>query len=494
MDSCSAAKWSRSLYKRYRIQTNPASDIRPMPSRFHVDVKRQRLAELLLKELVHFGGNWTVVASRPCMYGVLSGPVGGFAPDERLCVGCLRCTTEFPEIIQIYDNVKRKTLGDSFFTPDNVETVCYEARTGQIPVKGAGYRGWFGGDGWDGMWTDMSEIVRPTRDGIHGREFISTTVDIGPRPTHLLFEKSGKLVEKPLMPIAIPIPILFDVPAASLLATPLLASVFVKAAEMTETLCIIPARLISKWAISNKNVVPLFSTGDDNLIESLNINPVLIEIAGVDENFYAAVKAHYPGSVICQRMEFPYSCQELVRLVKTGRNVIHLVANYHGEVRQCDSAGQVPRDLSCAEVPRRRFMGDMIREAHLSLVKAGCRDEATLLGSGGIIAAEHVAKAIICGLDAVALDTVLLAAVQAQFSGECLDSQTAHFKLPRELSADWGAQRIANLISSWYDQMLEILGAMGLREIRRLRGEAGRAMFQKELEHEAFAGIKGYER
>jgi len=33
---------------------------------------------------------------------------------------------------------------------------------------------------------------------------------------------------------------------------------------------------------------------------------------------------------------------------------------------------------------------------------------------------------------------------------------------------------------------------MGLREVRRLRGEMGRAMFQKELEREAFSGIEGY--
>jgi len=31
-----------------------------------------------------------------------------------------------------------------------------------------------------------------------------------------------------------------------------------------------------------------------------------------------------------------------------------------------------------------------------------------------------------------------------------------------------------------------------LREVRRLRGEMGRAMFQKELEREAFSGIEGY--
>jgi hypothetical protein len=35
---------------------------------------------------------------------------------------------------------------------------------------------------------------------------------------------------------------------------------------------------------------------------------------------------------------------------------------------------------------------------------------------------------------------------------------------------------------------------MGIREVRRLRGELGRAMFMKELEAEAFAGIDGYER
>ncbi len=48
-------------------------------------------------------------------------------------------------------------------------------------------------------------------------------------------------------------------------------------------------------------------------------------------------------------------------------------------------------------------------------------------------------------------------------------------------------------MGSWRDQLLEILGAMGLREVRRLRGEIGRAMFQADLEREAFAGIEGYE-
>jgi hypothetical protein len=53
-------------------------------------------------------------------------------------------------------------------------------------------------------------------------------------------------------------------------------------------------------------------------------------------------------------------------------------------------------------------------------------------------------------------------------------------------------QRLKNLTASWRDQMLEILGAMGLREVRRLRGEMGRAMFMVDLEKAAFAGVNSY--
>ena len=47
------------------------------------------------------------------------------------------------------------------------------------------------------MWTDMSEIVRPTRDGIHGREYINVSVDIGRRLKHLSFAEGLLTVEPP---------------------------------------------------------------------------------------------------------------------------------------------------------------------------------------------------------------------------------------------------------------------------------------------------------
>jgi glutamate synthase domain-containing protein 2 len=155
-------------------------------------------------------------------------------------------------------------------------------------------------------------------------------------------------------------------------------------------------------------------------------------------------------------------------------SIFHLVADYHGRGKDG------------------MFVLDMIREAHKAFVDVGIRDEVTLLGSGGIIAAEHVPKAILCGLDAVALDTPLMAVLQAEFEGECSDRLTSRFGLPKKLTAGWGVNRLKNHSSSWRDQLIEILGAMGLREVRRLRGEMGRAMFMVELEAEAFAEVEGY--
>jgi hypothetical protein len=60
-----------------------------------------------------------------------------------------------------------------------------------------------------------------------------------------------------------------------------------------------------------------------------------------------------------------------------------------------------------------------------------------------------------------------------------------------EIEPAYGAQRIVNLISAWHQQLLEVLGAMGIREVRRLRGETGRAMFFEDLEREAFGRLFG---
>ena len=463
-------------YVRYHIHTDTAEEIKKWPTRFRVKVGKVGLAKWLLREVFEhgLGKRREVVLSRPCMYGVFSGPVGGFSPRPQHCVGCLRCTTEFPGFVSVTHNPVRKKLGDSFFTSNFIDALSYETLEGVIPVKGAGYRGKFGGRGWDGMWTDMSEIVRPTRDGIHGREFISTVVDIGFRPNYLEFDEGGQLIGRAPKVISIPLPILFDIPANND-KPELAAGITAKAAANLETLAVLPAAMILKLGLAGSHLVPLVKAGEGDLLAKLGFVPDMVEIDGWDDDLAATILSLFPEAILSLRMEFPEK-EVLLGYVEKGISTFHLLVDFHGE----DDKGT--------------FVLDLIRKAHKALVEAGIRQEVTLLGSGGMIAAEHIPKAILCGLDAVALDTPVMAALQADFEGDCQHRETSWFSLPAKLSVDWGAQRLMNMTAAWRDQLLEITGAMGLREIRRMRGEMGRALFMKDLESDAFAGVVGYER
>ena len=465
-------------YYRYHINTKTTPNIVPWPNRFLVEVNRFQLAKYMLGEVFHQRGDIKAITSRPCMYGTFSGPIGGFAPRPQHCVGCLRCTIQHPEIITIRHNPAFQGLGDSYFHFGHIGALAYEAETGSIPVKGAGYRGKFGGEGWDGMWTDMSEIVRPTRDGIHGREFISTVVEIGKKPSYLVFDEAGQPVGSAPRTLAIPIPFIYDAPSRSVTSS-LLADILSNAAAQAETLAILPIEQILNFKLNVENLVPLLKVGEVDRASSLSFTPKMIEIE-IDNtstsdliSAFSKLQSTFPDTILALRL--PYTDGDtLLGYAESGIRVFHLLADYHG--RGSDG----------------RFVFDLIREAHLAFVEAKMRDEVTLIGSGGIAAAEHNPKAIIAGLDLVALDTPLLVAMQAEFEGKCQDRDKSQFTLPKNLNREWGIQRILNMTAAWRDQLLEILGAMGLREVRRLRGEMGRAMFQVELEREAFAEIEGY--
>ncbi len=460
----------RKPYHRYEIEKTRALNLLPHPHPFQVKVKKWGLIKLVIKEFFHYWGKLRVVLSRPCVYGVFSGPLGGLAPREHLCVGCLRCTTQHPEFVTILRNPARKKLGDEYFSPIHIDTVNYEAETGHVPVKGAGYRGCFGGEGWDGLWTDMSEIVRPTRDGIYGREMISTEIDIGEKLSFLALENQQLHSSYPLT-ATIPLPLLFDAPPSQIL-NPTLCSILSESARQLQTLAILPCKWIQKCSLKGAHLIPMLAPNEFELCRTFEEPPLLIEMQEWDAHLFQTIRSVFPQTLVMLRIDFG---NDLTEAFHAGVRVFHLIANYHG---QCKNG---------------LFVLEAIRQAHLSCLSACHRDEVTLLGSGGIIAAEHLPKAVLCGLDAVALDTSLLVALQARFQGSCKTREESVFQLPPQIMVEWGVQRIKNLTGAWRDQLLEILGAMGLREVRRLRGEIGRGLFQKQLENEAFAGITGYE-
>jgi len=451
-------------YRRFKIESRPAPHVYAIPNRFDVRARKIRLAAMLVHEAFEYRFEKEVVLSRPCIYGVFSGHFGGFKPLKHKCVGCMRCVQEYPHIMTVKPSEAYKKLGDSFWTPEMVYTVWNEASTGKIPVKGMGYKGAFGGEGFDGIWTDMSEIVRPTRDGVYGREYISTRVDVGRKPTSIDLEK---VIETPRT-IEIPVPIIFDELPNGTDNDDVQTAVTLAAGKIG-TLDV--ARETRLGRPGPDNLLPLI---DEEGIEDYGEKqPSILEFDAEKPGMLRKLLTRFDRSIIIGRLPLKEDSGRVAsELARQGVHGMHLYADYHGHDYSRD-----PRHISTA-----------LRDVHQQLVRDGLRDQVTIIASGGITLAEHVPKAIISGADLVGIDTTILVALQAEFLGETRNRAKCGFR-PRKINPEWGAQRLVNLMGVWHDQLIEILGAMGMRDVRRLRGDIGRSMMDSELREQSFKGI-----
>ncbi len=398
---------------------------------------------------------------------------------DNICRNCLRCVQSCPgQIITKTINPEYEAMGDSYWTPDIISTQWYQAETGSIPVSGAGYPGPFSGPGFDDMWTDMSEIVRPTRDGIHGREYINTTVSLGRKLSSLAFDENGDPVLDAPREIEIPIPIIFGtLPFGSLSSDVYLA--MARAAAELDTLIEMPA---SAWGTDfeqySSHVIPVLSEEQVQthayLIEAARV--VEIKDSGKSEEILKGLREKHPDTLVMIRAPLnENSPKRAGALAEAGADIIHVYADRNG-------------DLTWEN--KTRFVKDVVREVHNHLVDKCIRDNVTIVSSGGIAMAEHVAKAIICGADAVAVDIPLLLALECRMCFRCEEGLPCPVEI-ENVHPQWGTTRIMNLMGAWRNQILEVLGAMGLREVRRLRGEVGRAMFFEDLEAQTFGKIFG---
>jgi ferredoxin len=395
---------------------------------------------------------------------------------DTACKDCFRCVQGCPNrLIQKGLNPQYQALGDHYWTPEIISALWSQAESGRIPVSGAGYGGPFSGAGFDAMWTDMSEIVRPTRDGIHGREYISTSVDIGRKVMALEFDAAGEIITTIPPLVEIPLPILFDMLPWSPPKRQINLA-FLEAARALGTFCLVRQSEVSPVMERYLSHVILYADGDmedldDRLFKGLSI--LEIPDKGDVMKVQKEAKEKNPKAVIFVRMGLnPLASERAVQLTRDGAEVLHFVADEYG--------------MEKAENPL--FIKERMKEIHERLVEKGLRDQVTLIASGGIAMAEHVAKIIICGADALAVDIPLLVAMECRVCRRCKEGMACPVEL-ESVDPVWGAARIKNLMAAWHNQLLEFLGAMGIREARRLRGEMGRAMFFEDLEKEVFASM-----
>jgi hypothetical protein len=219
--------------------------------------------------------------------------------------------------------------------------------------------------------------------------------------------------------------------------------------------------------------MPVFGPGER--IASLGDDIRMAEII-LDEKIGKRVKEFKrlnPGVMPAVRLPISKdSHRSIIDLMSEGCSVFNLEGTYSG--RSSDDQS--------------RYAKDDIRSIHQALVREGIRNKVTLLASGGFAMAEHVAKALICGVDGVFIDFPILIALECRMCQRCRKGLTCPVEIDQAASK-WVASRTVNVMGAWHNQLLEIMGAMGIRECRRLRGEAGRAMFYEELDREIFGSM-----
>jgi len=457
----------------YRVGKFGGIDWREDCSRCSNCVKRRCCFDVYTHETAH---NRDPIAAIQTLY------------ECKACFSCVQGCTK--GLLSLSVNPEFLEMGDDFWTPDLILSTWNQSDSGRIPVSGAGYRGRFHGPGFDSIWTDMSEIVRPTRDGIHGREYISTSVDIGPKPMRLRFASDGRMLSEPANLLEIQIPAILDLPPW-LIGRSGLSEARAVAAKELKTFAVMSAR---DAALLPPDLKPFAAPviqdirGDGNEFGEGRKMVQLLD--GPDVLTAAEIISENPQSIVSVRMALrPNSADRIIELSRSQIKVFQLCADLHGCERMSDDSPG-------------RHMKDVLREIHGRLVNEGIRDEVTLIVSGGIALAEHMAKAIICGADLVAVDTALLVAIGCRVcrsahrrSGDGTDvdlSEASCGSCPvafGSVDREYAAQRMINLIGAWHSQLIEVLGAMGIREVRRLRGEMGRAIFMEEIEKEAFGDL-----
>ncbi len=457
--------------KKYHIETKPTAPRYPAVGKFSTVEFREDCA-----------GSCRQCVKKKCVYNVFKDSYQHvITMDEPeflyICQSCFRCVQECTKgIFSRVINPEYVRMGDDYWQPEVINQTWFQAHTGRIPVSGAGYRGIFNGTGFDAMWTDMSEIVRPTRDGIHGREYISTAIELLRKPVRLEFDKTGALPASMPDIVEIPIPVLLQPPAFGMLGEAELIAM-AKAAQKLQTLMLIDAKDYSP-SLSGfaGTLAPRVSVQNYKEYVDIICKSKLVEISDSNgiETELAKLRNFQPGLVIAVGLPLDDSAAtRATELARAGVDTLHFYAEDNGR-----------------EKGGGRTLRDMVREVHKALVDAKLRSTVNLLFSGGIAMAEHMAKAIICGADGVVVDIPMLIALECRLCGRCKRGESCPVNIG-SIDSAWGAQRIVNLFGAWHNQLLEIMGACGIREVRRLRGEVGRALFLEDLERESFAPIFG---
>ncbi|RMD89649.1 MAG: hypothetical protein D6813_10340, partial [Calditrichaeota bacterium] len=415
------------------------------------------------------------------------------------CNGCLYCVIECPvDAIRVSINDYYVNLEGKDFTREDIRRINEEARTGGVPTSGTGSTGLFGGKGFDRYMFDFSVIVRPTRDGI--REAIDIGVNLGRKPLFHVFEQrhadSWPRVKSHFHTIDLPTPILLELPVLKERKSSDIAAIFASVAHAQNSLVFmnllqfmenlerlhpysenVILRLLPEEI---KTVRTWLETRESESFKEAIEKITVVEIAHTDldlvwkqfdqeVNFIRQiwgrkiVISHLIHCPLGVEPQVVASCVE--NLTRHGAEIIHLKTQFNRDKGYYESA-------------------DLLPVCYDHLLELGLHTQVTLIANG-IKSPADLGIAMMLGASALVVDRAAVVALNHEFP--MLEKQGK--SLP-EVDYDFGVKRLNNLFQSWHKQIREVLGAFGVRDIRRTVGERGRLIDLRDRERKMRAIVE----
>ena len=447
--------------------------------------------------------------------------------DQAKCVDCQRCVALCPTSALKIVKADCSFPSNGNWSEASIKEIYKQAETGGILLSSMGSPSCLPVY-WDKILINASQVTNPSIDPL--REPMETRVFLGKKPDKLKRDSDGKLKCELSPQLSLSMPVMFSAMSfgsISYNAHKALASASCELGIMYNTG---EGGLHKDFYEYGKNTIVQVASGRFGVHEAYLEAGAAIEIK-IGQGAKPGIGGHLPAKKISpevsQTRMIPegteaispaphhdiYSIEDLRQLVfalKEATNynkpVIVKVAAVHNIGAIASGIARSGADIIAidgfrggtgAAPTRIRDNVGIPVELALAAVDQRLRDEGirhkvSIIAGGSIRNSSDVIKALALGADACYIGTAALIALGCHLCGNCQSGKcnwgiaTQQPELVERLEPEWGKKRLVNLMNAWKNEIMEMMGGMGINSIEALIGNRqmlrGVGMTSKELE------------
>ncbi len=447
--------------------------------------------------------------------------------DDDKCVNCQRCVSFCPtKALKIVKNANAFRENGNW-SSDTVKEIYKQASSGGVLLSSMGAPGKLPVY-WDRILIKASQVTNPSIDPL--REPMETRVFLGKKPSKIMRDKNGNLVNNLSPQLQLSMPVMFSAMSYGSISYNAHKCLAVAAKELGIYYNTGEGGLHEDFYVYGENTVVQVASGRFGVHENYLNAGAAIEIK-MGQGAKPGIGGHLPGTKIVGDVSrtrmIPegsdaispaphhdiYSIEDLRQLVYSLKEatdykkpIIVKVAAVHNIAAIASGIARSGADIiaidgfrggtGAAPTRIRDNVGIPI-ELALAVVdqrlrEEGIRNDVSLIVGGSIRSAADVVKAVALGADACYIATAALLALGCHLCRSCQTGKcnwgiaTQRPELVERLDPETGSRRLINLLTAWKHEIKELMGGMGINSIEALKGNRlmlrGIGLTEKELE------------